>query len=99
MSTTWTVPRQSTEWVGPITIKNGDVEVTDWTVAVFPRHYQPVDASEISEPPTSVDGLLGVLVGPASSWPLTPGTYRLWVTFSHPPEAPVINTLGLIKVT
>lgn len=98
MSPTWTVPRLSTEWVGPITVTSGDVVITDWTIAVFPRHYQPTIA-EISGPPTAIDSQQGVLVGPGSSWPLTPGTYRIWITFDHPPEAPVLNDVGLIKVT
>jgi hypothetical protein len=99
VSSTWTVPRQSTEWVGPITVTSGTTEITDWTVAVFPRSYQPSDATEISGPPTDIDGQLGVLVGPDSAWPLTPGTYRIWIYFDHPPEKPVLNDVGLIKVT
>ena len=96
--TTWTVPRQSTQWVGPINVDHHGTEVTDWTVGVFPRHYQPASAAEISEEPTPAHGELGILVGPNSDWPLLPGTYRIWVTFSQPPEVPVLNDVGLIKI-
>lgn len=99
MSTTWTVPRTSTEWVGPIAVYSGDLLITDWTVAVFPRGYQPASPDEITAPPCIVDGQPGVLVGPAGDWPMPVGTHRIWVRFVRDPEVPVLNDVGLIKVT
>lgn len=99
MSSTWTVPRLSTEWVGPITVSAGSTVITGWTVGVFPRGYQPLSADEINAVPTDIDGLLGVLVGPNTPWALTPGSYRIWVTFANAPEQPVLDDVGLIQVT
>jgi hypothetical protein len=99
VSTTWTVPRLSTEWVGPITVSDGTTDITDWTAGVFPRGYQPAGLDEIATPPTDIDGLLGVLIGPLGDYALDPGTYRIWVCFARPPEMLVLNDVGLIQVT
>lgn len=97
--TTWTLPRLSIEWVGPITVTRDGDPVTDWVVAVFPRQYQPATVDEIDEQPTALDGGLGVLVGPGTANPLTPGLYRLWIRYVSNPEAPVLNSVGTIQIT
>jgi len=96
--TSWRVPRLSTEWVGPITVTRNGTPVTGWKLALFPRTYQPAATSEINETPSTLDGGLGVLVGPGTSHVLTPGLYRLWVRFVDTPEAPVLNDVGTIQI-
>lgn len=96
---TWTIPRLSTEWIGPIEIHNGGIVVEDWTAAVFRSTYQPTTPTEINDPPTILDGQRGVLIGPGTPWNLTPGLHRLWITFQHPPETPVLDDVTLIHIT
>lgn len=95
----WTVPRLSTEWVGPITVTRNGVPVTGWKLAIFPRTYQPAATSEINETPSTLDGGLGVLIGPGSGHVLSPGLYRLWVRYVSNPESPVLSDVGLIHIT
>jgi hypothetical protein len=94
----WKLPRLSTEWVGPITVTDDGVPVTGWKVAIFTNGYQPELASEISESPTTVDGGLGVLIGPGTSHVLAPGFYRVWIRYVASPEAPVINNVATIQI-
>lgn len=94
----WTLPRLSTEWVGPIVVTRSGAPVAGWKLAIFPRTYQPAAVTEIAESPSTLDGGLGVLVGPGSSHVLAPGLYRLWVRFVDNPEAPVINDFGTIQI-
>ncbi|HEX5525153.1 MAG TPA: hypothetical protein VFX53_17040 [Pedococcus sp.] len=99
MTTSWRVPRLSTEWVGPIAVTRNGAVVTDWTVAIFPRIYQPTLVSEIDEEPSTLDGGLGVLIGPGTDHVLTPGLYKIWVRYVDTPEAPVLDNVGLIQIT
>lgn len=99
MANAWSVHRLSTQWVGPIAVSHHGVEVADWTVAVLPNGAQPADVTDIAGVPTSIGGVLGVLVGPGTPWVLPPGSYRVWVRFDQPPEAPVLNDMGLITIT
>lgn len=96
--TAWTLPRLSTEWVGPIVVQRDGETVTTWKLAIFPRAYQPTLVTEINESPSTLDGGLGVLVGPGTSHVLAPGMYRLWVRFVDSPEAPVINDVATLFV-
>lgn len=95
----WTVPRVSTEWVGPISVTRNGVAVTGWKLAVFPRAYQPAAASEINETPSTLDGGLGVLIGPGSAHVLSPGLYRIWVRYVDTPESPVLSDVLLLHIT
>lgn len=97
--TVWTVPRWSTEWVGPITVSRNGAPVTGWKITVLPAGQQPSDETAIAETPTSLSGGLGVMVGPGTTHELGPGIYRLWVRYVDSPEAPVLSDAGTLVVT
>lgn len=99
MSTTWTLPRLSTEWVGPITVSRDGTPVTGWTYALALFGERPATADAISGTPHELDGGLGILVGPGTSHVLAPGVYRIWVRYVDAPEAPVLDDVGRIHIT
>lgn len=97
--TTWTLPRLSVEWVGPITVQRNGVTVTGWTYTILPATDQPTTTTAIGSTPTTISGQLGILIGPGTTHPLTVGTYRIWIRYVDNPEAPVLNNVGSITIT
>jgi hypothetical protein len=97
--TVWRLPRLSTEWVGPITVTRDGVVVTGWTLAVLPWSVEPSATADIAEAPTSLNGGLGVLVGPGTTHVLESGEYWIWVRYVDNPEAPVLAGIGRIIIT
>ena len=84
----WRIPRESIEWVGPITMTGTGA----LTVALVPDDARPTPADW--QPPTVLDGERGVLVGG-----LEVGVYRLWAKVSDTPETPVFSRLAYIYIT
>lgn len=97
--TTWTFPRLSTEWVGPISVAADDVPVTGWAYALTLYGERPESVDDIDGTPDALDGGLGILVGPGTSNVLAPGVYKIWVRYVDAPEAPVLDDVGLIHIT
>jgi hypothetical protein len=98
VATIWRLPRLSKEWLGPITVTRDGDPVTGWTLAILPRGQQPTGVAAINQEPTTIDGELGVLVGPGTDHVLTPGLYRLWIRYADATEAPVINDVATIHI-
>lgn len=99
--TEWVLPRESTEWVGPIVVTKIDAEtgepVTDPVqFALLPLGTRPEDsdwASPILDPDGT--GELGVSVAPVES----SGFWRIWVRVEGNPEVPVLDTVGTVRRT
>lgn len=94
-STNWTLPRESREWVGPITVTVNKVATATFTVSVVPMGSRPA----VFLLPDVLGGELGALVGPGSTWPLDPGVYGVWVKVAATGESPVLDNIGTIVVT
>lgn len=97
--TTWTLPRLSIEWVGPISVAADGEPVTGWTYALTLYGDRPASVTAISGTPVELDDGLGILVGPGTDHELEPGVYRIWVRYVDDPEAPVLDDVGLIHIT
>ena len=95
VSTNWTLPRESEEWVGPLTVTVNGAAITAFTVAVVAVGARP--ASWLA--PDLLGGLYGVLVGPGGTWPLTAGSYAIWVKVTAAGESPVLDNAGSIIIT
>lgn len=90
---TWTLPRESNEWVGPIAVTKTDagtgLPVTDpVTFAVLPKGTR-AQPSDYTNPVTDPDGggAIGVTAAPVSG----PGTYGIWATVAGASEQPVLE--------
>jgi len=97
--TTWTVNRLSKEWVGPIVVAVDGDTVTGWTYAVLPLYTAPATVDDLDAAPSTLDGGLGILVGPGSDHDLEPGEYTIWVRYVDSPEEPVLADVGRITIT
>jgi hypothetical protein len=95
VSTTWTMPRESREWVGPLTVTANGVPTLTYQVSVVHGADRPTRWAA----PDPLGGQLGVLVGPTATWPLAPGQYSIWVQVTSAGEAPVLDDVGTITVT
>jgi hypothetical protein len=98
MTTTWHVNRLSVEWVGPVTVAVNGTPVTGWTYALLPLGQAPATATDIATAPTTLDGGLGVLVGPGTDHDLEPGEHVLWVRYVDDPESVVLPDAGRITI-
>ncbi len=89
MSTYWTIPRETTEWIGPVTGRTG---VTDVEFALIPRGARPVEADWTAA--TIDDGAPGHLASD-----LEVGELHLWMRYVDGPELVVHESVGVITVT
>jgi len=94
VSTVWSLPMETEEWVGPITVTRLSAPITTWQITVVRRGKRPTAWAD----PDPLDGGLGVLVGPNTANVLTVGTYDVKVRVTDSPEVPVINA-GTIVIT
>jgi hypothetical protein len=92
-ATTWKIPRESKEWVGPITVTitvNGvttTVDPSEVKFAVLPKGRRPAPtdwAAPIAEP--GGDGI-GVQADPAAGY----GWFGIWAQITDTPEIPVLE--------
>lgn len=97
--TSWTVSRQSREWIGPINVANKKtgLPVAVFEVATVAYGQQPLPGDWSAT--YVLEGEQGVLIGPSSTRVLAPGRYRLWVRVTATPEVPVLSNVGTILVT
>ncbi len=94
--TVWSVPRESVELVGPLTVTDqAGAPVTTFEVAVVPVRERPT----VWTAPDLVGGKHYVLVGPGTARALAPGAYRIWVRHAASPETPVLDNVGGIVIT
>lgn len=84
--TAWSLPRESKELVGPITVTKDDVAYPTFQIAVAAYGSRPVTFTD----PTTVDNLQYRLTGPSTT-DLAPGRYILWAKVTDTPEIPVIE--------
>lgn len=95
MTTTWKLPRETVEWVGPITVTVDDVPVTEFEVSL----YRPPGRPVVWQTPTAGDGGMGVLVGPGTDNVLPVGQTRGAVRYVDSPETPVLTDVFFIRIT
>ncbi|MGH8965298.1 MAG: hypothetical protein ACRDXB_08210 [Actinomycetes bacterium] len=89
----WTLPRESKEYVGPITVKLGGVEVDTFEISVSVAGERP----ETWEDPVDYEGAPHRLTGPHDS-DLPVGLHHVWARVTDDPQLPVIFA-GSIHVT
>ena len=89
------MPRESLEWVGPLTVTANGVATTTYVVAVVAHNARPTAFLA----PDLLGGQLGALVGPGGTWPLVPGYYQIWVKVTASGESPVLDNVGTIVIT
>lgn len=94
--TTWTLPRESKEWVGPVTVTVSGTPVTTFTLAILPKGTRPASGDWAT--PYALDGGLGLLVGPGSTLVLPVGVHRVWAKITDAPEIPVAE-VGTVIIT
>lgn len=96
--TQWQLPKETKEWVGPLTVKVNGTVVTSFSVAVTEGTTRPTDWQP-ADPDPDGGTTLGVLVGEGTLFPLTIGRkFTIWCKFTDNPEIPVLRA-GIIKVT
>lgn len=100
---TWTLPRESNEWVGPIVVTKTDAgtgePVSDPVAfAVLPVGTRPT-SGDWANPVVDPDGgsAVGVTAGAVSS----PGQYGIWAKVTGTSEQPVLEpkNVGYIQRT
>ena len=89
----WTLPRETKEWVGPITTKANGVAVTNFKVALMIETARPVVSDWLDPVPDGTD--LGVIAGPN----LPIGRYKVWVKYSTALEDVVLDDVGIVDIT
>ncbi len=93
----WSLPAETKEWVGPLTVTLDGVPQTSYEVQVQLAAARPVIGAWAA--PTVLEGEGGVLVGVGTSFPLVPlKKYTVWVRYTAAPEIPVVRA-GTIRAT
>lgn len=87
--TDWNIPRETTEWIGPVTVAPADAAVE---LAILPAGTRP--AAEDWQAPLLIEGKPGLLL-------TTPerGTYHYWARLTGSPESVVIQAFATIRVS
>lgn len=91
----WRMPRESLEWVGPLTITVNGVVTTSYVVSVVPLRTRPT----LWLPPDPLLSAYGMLIGPGGTWPLGTGVYQVWAKVTVTGETPVVDNAGTIYIT
>ena len=85
----WTVPRETVEWIGPVTFTPDDATLR---LAILPEGQRPVE--EDWQDPVSLDGGVGLMLDTPSE-----GLYYYWAELADNPETPVVEAFASIFVT
>lgn len=101
--TTWQLPRESLEWVGPIVVTKTDAAtgepVTDPVQFAFLQPGQRPEESDWADPYLDPDntGNLGILAEPVGSRSF----WGIWARVQGNPEVPVLDpdTVGWVQRT
>ena len=86
---TWEIPRETTEWIGPVTVSPSGLSVQ---LAILPVGQRPTETDW--DDPVVLDGAPGLLLTTP-----TVGTYAYWAKVADTPETVVIEAFALIRVT
>jgi hypothetical protein len=94
--TPWSLPGETKEWVGPITVlADGDV-TNAFKVTVTAPGARPVNWQDAIQ--LDFSGGYGVMVGVGTAFPLVVGRkYTVWIRYTDAPEQPV-RKVGTIRV-
>lgn len=88
-SSNWRIPRETEEWIGPVTVTPADKPLE---LAILPVGQRPVPADW--ETPLVIDGKPGLMFAPPAS-----GAYSYWARVTSSPETPVVEAFATIRVT
>jgi hypothetical protein len=93
------IPATSTEYLHvPVTLPVGvDSTSTPVRIAVVAHRADPADSEWRDAEWAGTDAR--ILVGPASSLPLTAGDYRVWINLDPPGAENVVRKAGILSVT
>lgn len=88
-STPWRIPRETVEWIGPVTVTPADKPLE---LAILPVGERP--AAEDWQAPLVIDGKPGLMFTPTD-----PGAYSYWARVTASPETPVVEAFATIRVS
>lgn len=89
--TMWNVPRETVEWVGPVTYTPADATLR---LALIPKAARPAPADW--QTPEVRDGKPGITInGPA----VGVGEFHLWAELTRGPDTPVAARFAVVRVT
>ena len=92
--TAWSLPAETKEWVGPVTLTADGSTVTAFMMTLSAQGQRPANWVD----PTELDGKRGLLVGVGTPFTLLPGRrYYVWLKYTDSPEVPVLR-VGSIRV-
>lgn len=94
---TGTLPRETVEFVGPVTVTADGEPVTTFEVAMLAARSRPAEADWPE--PDPVDGTPGVLVGGWHRPRARARLVKLWVRYEVLPERIVLADGGTILIT
>lgn len=97
MTTSWTLPRESREFIGGVTVTVDNLPVTVFDLALVPERTRPAEIDWSL--PVAVAGKQGLLVGPGTTRVLAKGIYNLWVRYDAGAEKVVLDDTGTVMVT
>ena len=89
MTTKWKIPRETKEWIGPVTYTPADGALE---LAFLLGSARPVEADW--QEPLVLDGQPGLLVDQPAK-----GTYALWARVTGSPEVVVVEKFATVVVT
>jgi hypothetical protein len=89
VTTKWKIPRETKEWVGPVTVTPADATVE---LAFISSRLRPVE--DDWQAPDVIEDQIGVLVDQPAK-----GEYSLWARVTSSPEVVVIDRFATVVVT
>jgi hypothetical protein len=92
---TWSIPAESKEFIGPLTVTVDDVPVTSFEVAFTDGTARPTSWASADV----VSSERGILIGPGTTHAtVVAHKYTVWVRFTDNPEIPVTRAC-YVKIT
>lgn len=89
MTSQWHIPRETEEWIGPVTVTPADKPLE---LAILPAGERPT--ADDWEAPLVIDGKPGLMFTPPG-----PGAYLYWARVTGTPEKPVVEAFATIRVS
>lgn len=95
--TIWRLPKETKEWIGPITVTADGAVITGWQIALIADGLRPSEADWHAADQVGIE--YGVMIGEGSNYPsLSIGSYLLWVRFDNGTEKPVVFDFAVIII-
>jgi hypothetical protein len=96
--TIWTFDRDDVRWVGPVTVTDNGVPITNYTVSVYIYGGRPASWAAPDVQPGGT--ALGVLVGAGTKWPMTAarGTYVIRAREVGTPETESVEVGRIVTL-